>query len=217
MFNCFDSLFFEYCQLRSAQKKKTRLIESEEEITSFIALILIILCGIVLVLNQCESSAHMAIGHVILICALAFWSRIAVWQKTKPSVQQYSDYMSEVVKILERHGIFPNDAEKIEALIEFSSELIERRNPLSDIKRALTIAGSTITAVWSILANGLNAYADLMEYLQGLLKVALFILVCSLMSIVMCNIISYVLFPQKKKYQQLIDDLKQISIFYTKS
>lgn len=217
MFSCFDSLFYEYCQLESTLKKNTVLAKPEAEITSFAALIIILGSGLVLISNPCESSVHVAIGYVILLCTLAVLTRMAVGQKRKPSVQQYSDHMLEVVKLLENHKIFPNDSEKIKALIEFSADIMERRNPLSDIKKALTIAGSVIAVVWSILANGLNSYADLNEYILELLIVALCILGCCLMLVVIYNAILFLLFPQRKKYQQLIDDLKQIAIFYTTS
>ena len=215
MFSFFDELFHQYCLLERPSKGKSSSKKSEEIIVSMLSLIIILVLSVVLVVNPCEMAIHTAIGYVILVCTIAVITRLSMVQKNVPSTKQYSVHIESVVCLLQKHNINPNDTDRIKELIAYTIEIMNRRNPLIDVKKAFTIAGSVIAAVWSILSNGLDANAKLNEFILELFEIAGAILACCLIFTELFKWLEYMLFPQKRKMEQLVDDLKQVSIFYS--
>lgn len=210
LFEKYKSLLVKYqCSPKSAvdQSRKWTLI-----IVIGFAVVLYFVLVFVMKNLLCTSLATGMIG-----CCIILFANINPYPSSGPDEQPYLDHINRVKVLLMSYGIENNDTQKIQWIIDYANMKIARRDPLKDVKRAFAITGSIAAIVVVFISGALTGTLSLQDSILYVFFILGVVFLGALFSPYVSGFLSRILFPDKEKYQKLIDDLNNILMFEIKT
>lgn len=120
--------------------------------------------------------------------------------------------MEVLLKLLEKYSIPISDKETINLLIEEVREKKSANNPFIEVKKSMKIFTLLVVPLITLIVGKFSAKLTIKDSLP-LLLIAIFI--CGIIMIV-SPFLEDIVYWDKKYYDYLIDDLRQILIFNNK-
>ena len=212
----FRSFFLEYCiNIKNLNLK----ISWKEQpfyrklILTLIFIIAMIGIPFIIIKNGSYYNYFLFLG-LILILIGAGWDFTSHGQKELlPIINRHSSQRVEVLlKLLEKYSISISDKENITLLIEEVREKKSANNPFIEVKKSMKIFTLLVVPLITLIVGKFSAKLTIKDSLP-LLLVAIFI--CGIIMIV-SPFLEDIVYWDKKYYDYLIDDLRQILIFHNK-
>ena len=123
-----------------------------------------------------------------------------------------SQRMEVLLKLLEKYSISISDKESISLLIEEAKEKKNSNNPFIEVKKSMKIFTLLVVPLITLIVGKFSAKLTIKDSLP-LLLVAIFI--CGIIMMI-SPFLEDIVYWDKKYYDYLIDDLRQILIFNNK-
>lgn len=214
MANSFDCFFEKYKKLLNEYDcSKKGVIDKTRKWTVIAVVCIVTLLCLILFLYRIDDVLCVCIAIALLICVTILFANINPYPATGPDERPYLNHSYRVIGLLKEYGIEPTDMDRVYALIDCASNMIARRDPLADIRRAMVITGSAGAVISTVLSGALEGTIDLLDSIPYVIVVLALIFVAVLFFSRVSEFFARLFFPDKRKYQKLIDDLNHILIF----
>ena len=153
------------------------------------------------------------IGLILILIGVG-WDFTSHGQKELLTIikKHSSQRMEVLLKLLEKYSISILDKESISLLIEEAKEKKSSNNPFIEVKKSMKIFTLLVVPLITLIVGKFSAKLTIKDSLP-LLLVAIFI--CGIIMIV-SPFLEDIVYWDKKYYDYLIDDLRQILIFNNK-
>lgn len=153
------------------------------------------------------------IGLILILIGVG-WDFTSHGQKELLTIikKHSSQRMEVLLKLLEKYSISILDKESISLLIEEAKEKKSSNNPFIEVKKSMKIFTLLVVPLITLIVGKFSAKLTIKDSLP-LLLVAIFI--CGIIMMI-SPFLEDIVYWDKKYYDYLIDDLRQILIFNNK-
>ena len=153
------------------------------------------------------------IGLILILIGVG-WDFTSHGQKELLTIikKHSSQRMEVLLKLLEKYSISISDKESISLLIEEAKEKKNSNNPFIEVKKSMKIFTLLVVPLITLIVGKFSAKLTIKDSLS-LLLVAIFI--CGIIMMI-SPFLEDIVYWDKKYYDYLIDDLRQILIFNNK-
>ena len=153
------------------------------------------------------------IGLILILIGVG-WDFTSHGQKELLTIikKHSSQRMEVLLKLLEKYSISILDKESISLLIEEAKEKKNSNNPFIEVKKSMKIFTLLVVPLITLIVGKFSAKLTIKDSLP-LLLVAIFI--CGIIMMI-SPFLEDIVYWDKKYYDYLIDDLRQILIFNNK-
>ena len=212
----FRSFFLEYC----IEIKNLNLKGSWKEQPFYRKLILVLIfiismIGIpfIIIKDGNYYNYFLFIGLILILIGVG-WDFTSHGQKELLTIikKHSSQRMEVLLKLLEKYSISILDKESISLLIEEAKEKKNSNNPFIEVKKSMKIFTLLVVPLITLIVGKFSAKLTIKDSLP-LLLVAIFI--CGIIMMI-SPFLEDIVYWDKKYYDYLIDDLRQILIFNNK-
>ena len=211
----FRSFFLEYCiNIRNLNLKVSWKEQPFYRKLILTLIFIIAMIGIPFVIIKNVKYYYFLFIGLILILIGVGWDFTSHGQKELLTIikKHSSQRMEVLLKLLEKYSISISDKESISLLIEEAKEKKSSNNPFIEVKKSMKIFTLLVVPLITLIVGKFSAKLTIKDSLP-LLLIAIFI--CGIIMIV-SPFLEDIVYWDKKYYDYLIDDLRQILIFNNK-
>lgn len=181
--------------------------------------VLLSLSLIFLFLNQCfyfHVSVTLVIFLVIVFYIIMYRKR-DIKKILKNSYIPYSiKRMNIVIRILQEYNIDINDIDSLNMLMDEAKLEQIKCDYLLSFKKPIKTLGAIIVAIVSFLANKMSDVAKPSEIIYINIQILIIVSIIYFLIIALSPFLKDFLYRDYNKYDEFIDDLRQIKLFYSK-
>ena len=212
----FRSFFLEYCIEIKNLNLKVSWKEQPFYRKLILALIFIIaMIGVpfTIIKNGHYYNYFLFLGLILILIGVG-WDFTSHGQKELLTIikKHSSQRMEVLLKLLEKYSISISDKETITLLIEEAKEKKNVKNPFNEVKKSMKIFTLLVVPLITLIVGKFSAKLTIKDSLP-LLLIAIFI--CGIIMMI-SPFLEDIVYWDKKYYDYLIDDLKEILIFNNK-
>ena len=211
----FRSFFLEYCI--NIKNLNLKISWKEQPFYRKLILTLIFIIAMIgipfVIIKNVNYYYFLFVGCMLLLVGVG-WDFTSHGQKELlPIIKKHSSQRMEVLlKLLEKYSISISDKESISLLIEEAKEKKSSNNPFIEVKKSMKIFTLLVVPLITLIVGKFSAKLTIKDSLP-LLLVAIFI--CGIIMMI-SPFLEDIVYWDKKYYDYLIDDLRQILIFNNK-
>ncbi len=158
---------------------------------------------------------------ILIIIFIAFACIDSTKKNLKTMLNQHyipysQDRCNKLIELLKKYNIDYTNSTKLDLLISQTEEALVKNNPLTPIKNPLKLLGTIIVPIIVAIAQKINESSTTEELIN--IAAPLIVIVICIFSIIYAIFpaIRYLLYKEYSTYCELIYDLKQTKIFYSK-
>ena len=212
----FRSFFLEYCINIKNLNLKISWKEQPFYRKLILTLIFIVaMIGIHFIIIEDGSyyNYFLFLGLILILIGVGWDFTSHGQKKLLPIIEKHSSQRLEVlIELLKKYSISLSDKETISLLIEEAKEKKNVNNPFIEVKKSMKIFTLLVVPLITLIVGKFSAKLTIKDSLP-LLLVAIFI--CGIIMII-SPFLEDIVYWDKKYYDYLIDDLRQIIIFNNK-
>ena len=210
----FRSFFLEYCiNIRNLNLKVSWKEQPFYRKLILTLIFIIAMIGIPFVIIKNVNYYFLFVGCMLLLVGVG-WDFTSHGQKELlPIIKKHSlQRMDVLLKLLKKYSISISDKETITLLIEEAKVKKDTNNPFIEVKKSMKIFTLLVVPLITLIVGKFSAKLTIKDSLP-LLLVAIFI--CGIIMII-SPFLEDIVYWDKKYYDYLIDDLREILIFNNK-
>lgn len=214
MVNSFDCFFEKYKKLlREYTSSKKHVVDKPGKWTIIVVMSVIMLLCLLLLVCRMDDILCVCIAIALMSCCAILFANIDPYPSIGPDEKPYLNHVCRVMELLKEYGIDSRDAEKVKVLIDYANNMITRRDPLGDIRRAVVITGSAGAIITTVLSGALEGTINLVESIPYVIVILVLVFATVMFFSPISSFFAKLVFPDKTKYQKLIEDLSHILMF----
>ena len=207
MLNYFDKLFSDYKNIYSQYNNSLPILDLPPREKTILAIATLLL---IKVFFTPQTSFIVTVLDIVFSIALFFCVT-----KSKKNAQQASVLRKEeaLINLLMKYGIEYTNLSKMQSLIAYTKDRINRRDPFLLIKKAISIVVVTTPVATQIITSISAGTLTPSTVLTLFCQIMLMFVVLTILLIAIWYILDPIIYRERTIGQSLIDDLTELTFF----